>query len=145
MPVLLEVFREGMTAGDPYHDGIENALETSCKMDQIPDANRGQLFLPPADPLELFTTCLAHVQQVGQLENHNGIRVFHLTFKAHWLLHAIYNSRYYHPALGWCFMGEDGMKYCRRWHCSSAPGVKSHLVHKKTLDKITMALHHALP
>jgi hypothetical protein len=144
MPVLLEVFREGMTAGDPYHDGIENALETSCKMDQILDANRGQLFLPPADSLELFTTCLAHVQQVGQLKNHNGIRVFHLTFKAHWLLHAAYNSRYYHPALGWCFMGEDYMKYCRRWHCSSAPGVKSHLVHKKALDKITMALHHAL-
>ena len=97
MPVLLEVFREGMIAGDAYHEAIEIALETSCKMDQILDANRGQLFLPPADSLELFTTCLAHVQQVGQLKNHNGIRVFHQTFKAHWLLHAAYNARYYHP------------------------------------------------
>ena len=94
------------------------------------------MFLPPADSAELFTTCLAHVQQVGQLKNYNGMRVFHQTFKAHWLLHAAYNARYYHPSLGWCFMGEDYMKYCRRWLCSSTPGVKPHLVHKKLRVKL---------
>ena len=144
MPVLLEVFRAGMTAGDDYHEAIQIALETSCKMDQILDANRGQMFLPPADSDDLFTTCLAHVQQVGQLKNHNGMRVFHQTFKSHWLLHGAYNARYYHPSLGWCFMGEDYMKYCRRWLCSSAAGVKPHLVHKKALGKMILATHHAL-
>ena len=100
MQVLLEVFREGMSVGDPYHEAVKTALETSCRLDEIPDEHHGEYVMPPAAYNELFSTCLQHVQQMAELKNRGGIRVFHQTFKSHWLLHAAYNARYYHTALG---------------------------------------------
>ena len=40
--------------------------------------------------------------------------VFNLTSKIHFVLHSLFNARWLHPSLVWCYKGEDQMQRVAR-------------------------------
>ena len=90
--------------------------------------------------VEFRNLCLAHVRQQQALYQFDGRRLFNITFKHHWLVHAGHRATYQNPRMGWCFMGEDLMLKVRMMTHPCTFGTKGEVVHKKLLSRMIREL-----
>ena len=75
--------------------------------------------------------------------NYKGVKIFNVTFKHHWLLHAGHRAMFQNPRMGWCFQGEDLMLKVRTMTHPCTFGTKSEKVHKKLLGRMIRSLESA--
>ena len=140
-PALLWVFEQGMDPREPMHVTVRALLQASVDMEDILTRHPSSPCLPPVDADLLLDRTLTYCQLVSQLRNWNNLRLFRMTVKFHYLLHSAYLARYVNPRTIWCFRGEDYMSKVKRVIASCCRGNNLEDVSKKTLKKVTLAMH----
>ena len=143
-PALLSVWRSGMDVDDDDHQRVRIALETGVRLDTILDEHTGEWRLSPDAAQEFLQTALTHVQMTCSVANLHGMRLFNITLKTHYLIHAAYRGLHMNPRVGWCFMGEDYMKKMKALSGSCCRGVALDAVGLKQLKKYLVAMHFQL-
>ena len=116
-PALLHVFSAFMDRGNAQHRRMHLALRLSCKMEEIIREHKGCFTLGPEAAADLTKAARDFVQLNTALASHynqQGLKIFDVTIKFHYLVHAAHNSRYLSPGLSWCYAGEDMMQYMKK-------------------------------
>ena len=106
-----------MIADDPQHQQIQLALKLSARMEELILHNKDAMRFPDSVADEMVSAAKGYAQLNTALAYHynsEGRRLFDVTIKMHFLIHAAQNSRYLNPRLGWCYSGEDFMNKARQ-------------------------------
>jgi hypothetical protein len=146
-PVLYSVWNEQSDPNVENHRKMGLLLRLSIRLDDIVDNTAGLYKLPADDAAELVSTChtfLCVWRDVEELFLHHDYALFHMTVKAHFLMHSCLQSVYMHPRMVWCYSGEDLMGKVRPLIRSSSRGCKIWQVSNKVLRKYLLALHMTL-
>ena len=141
--ILRDLFWDWHDPTDIFHKAILNAFNSSCRLEEILTLYKSDFRFPPEVAEEFRNECWAHVRQVKELMNYKGVKIFNLTFKHHWLLHAGHRAMYQNPRMGWCFQGEDLMLKVRTMTHPCTFGTKGEKVHKKLLSRMIRSLEMA--
>ena len=145
LPAMLSVWNEGMVGPvSRMMQQVKYALEASVECDKILADHPDVPCLPPAAAKSLFDHAALYAQLHSQLNNWGGTRVFNVTQKWHYLLHAALDARYINPRFTWCFQGEDYMAKMRQLMSTCARGVPAKGVAKKGLSKWLRFQHYSL-
>ena len=134
--ILRDLFDDWHDSSDPYQVAILHALNSSARLEQILLEYKSDFKFPAPIAAEFKKLCLLHVRQQQALYQFGGHRVFNITFKHHWLVHAGHRALYQNPRMGWCFMGEDLMLKVRTVTHPCTFGTKGEVVHKKLLRRM---------
>ena len=76
------------------------ALNSSARIEEIFALYRDQFKFPAAVGLEFRDLCVTHVRQQQALKDFAWRRIFNVTFKPHWLVHAGQRSFFLNPRMG---------------------------------------------
>jgi len=100
------------------HEGpfLELNIQLDKTLDDYP-VSQGFFKLPEAAAEEFVETAMTMAQltkTVSQACKASGINAFSVTAKTHDLVHIAMLSKFIHPALTWCFGGEDYMRIVQR-------------------------------
>lgn len=130
---LTEVFRQAMNTHDPIHRLVYLGLTMLTKMEDIVATDAGYS-LSNESHKEFVSSAYSFLAILTKLGHHfhgNGPPMFHFTIKCHYLLHIAKSSKWIHPALSWCYSGEDFCKASslRCEHCALA-----HMFTPRTYD-----------
>ena len=132
--MLRDLFYEWHDPTDGFQKGVLCAFASSCRSEEILTLYRSDFKLPRPIAEEVRNLCWAHVRQTKELMNYSDRRIFNVTFKHHWLLHAGHRARFQNPRMGWCFQGEDLMLH------PCPLGTNGEIVHKKLLSRMIRSL-----
>ena len=138
--ILRDLFDKWHDESDPYHVGILRALNSSYRLEEILHLYKSDFKFPVEIGEEFCDLCLAHVRQQQALKDFKDRKLFNITFKHHWLVHAGHRAKYQNPRMGWCFMGEDLMLKVRTMTHPCTFGTKGEVVHKKLLSRMIREL-----
>ena len=116
------------------------ALNSSARIEEIFALYRDQFKFPAAVGLEFRDLCVTHVRQQQALKDFAWRRIFNVTFKPHWLVHAGHRSFFLNPRMGWCLQGEGLMLKVRTLTHPCTFGTQCELVHKKLLDRLILEI-----
>lgn len=118
-PALVELWEKYMSKSKS-HQKILMLLQKTSRMNDIisefPVAG-GYFKLPAHAAKELAETAFlvgALQKQLSQEYTAAGIKAFTFTPKTHMLQHVALLSKHIHPALTWCYQGEDMMRNAQR-------------------------------
>ena len=134
--ILRDIFDRWHVPGDPYQVAILSALDSSARLEEILSEYKSDFKFPVPIAAEFRKLCLKHVRQQQALYQFSGLRLFNITFKHHWLVHAGHRATWQNPRMGWCFMGEDLMLKVRTMTHPCTFGTKGEVVHKKVLSRM---------
>lgn len=145
VPALAHVWKLYMQAGNPQHESIACGLDMSSTIDQVLEANRNEWKLE-GDALGTFQRAVCiflHMQnELGYYYPlHEGLSLFNVTQKSHYLMHSALQAEYINPRLCWCFGGEDFMhasKQIAHQACQASPAA---LAGEKTVQQYCIGLH----
>ena len=130
-------FRARLRSDGTHASDGKGFVDLDDTLAQFPDS--------PALPLDVaerfLERTLTYCQLNSQLRNWNNLRVFKLTMKHHYLLHAAWLSKYINPRKTWCFRGEDYMSKIKRVIASCCKGNAVEAVSGKTVQKVCIAMH----
>ena len=118
-PVMLAVWQEFGKESE-WYDQLCLILELNIQLDKTLDdypVSQGFFKLPEAAAEEFVETAMTMAQltkTVSQACKASGINAFSVTAKTHDLVHIAMLSKFIHPALTWCFGGEDYMRIVQR-------------------------------
>lgn len=143
-PIVYTMWCEGMVAGDEAHVKIKLALQFSGEVDKMLDDHPRDYALPARVAQAFQLKTLQYVQLQAVLQNLNGLQVFSVTIKHHYLVHAAIRAGHLSPRVGWCFMGEDYMSKVKRLIASCLAGNAHEKVSMKVAQKLAHALHFVL-
>ena len=105
---LLHAFEELMDRDNQVHRWIRLGLRHSIAMDDILDGSQGSFKFSQADAAAFVDHTYNFLALLTALRTHYGPQpLFHITIKAHYLIHIAIMSKYINPRLGWCYTGED--------------------------------------
>ena len=114
--VLQEMWNHFMDQRDIQHKKIRFLLKNNAELDDILaeySVTDGHYRLPE-DGYQRFVTACFKVAQTTKALNEfyagQDIRVFNVTSKVHCMLHVALLAKYLHPAMVWCYKGEDYMR-----------------------------------
>ena len=144
---LLKYFLTVMDAEDTQHVQIKIGLESSIAMEQVLDDTRGLYKMPPDDAEKFEEHTLTYIAMMNSLEiafEDDGRKLFHRTIKGHYLLHVAALAKFFHPALGWCYSGEDMMQKVRTLVASTVKAVPYFMVCSRVLKKYAKGIFHRL-
>ena len=113
-------------------------------MEEILRENKGEFVLDGAASQELHERALSFVHvytAVAQAYNTQGLRLFNVTIKMHYLVHASAEAGFLNPGLLWTYSGEDMMQRVRHLAASCARGTPPWLIGAKFMAKYTQALN----
>ena len=133
--MLRDLFYEWHDPTDGFQKGVLCTFASSCRSEEILPLYRSDFKLPRPIVEEVRNLCWAHVRQTKELMNYSDRRIFNVTFKHHWLLHAGHRAMFQNPRMGWCFQGEDLMLKIREMTHPCTFGTKDEFVHKKLLSR----------
>ena len=111
--VLCEMWVHFMNKRNTRHKQIRFLLKSNVEMDNILaefPVGDGHYRLPEDGYKRFVTACFEVAQTTKALnEFYAGIeiKVFNVTAKVHCMLHVALLARWMHPALTWCYAGED--------------------------------------
>ena len=129
------------------HKEIRLVLRLTVRMNDIIDRNAGRFTLPAADANDFKKTteqyCMLY-SKIAKDYARQGMYLFPLTIKFHYMLHIAARSKFINPRLTWCFMGEDFMNHVRTLTAACVVGTGKELVSRKIVFRVSKALHHQL-
>ena len=114
--VLQEMWVHFMDKGDDQHKKIRFLLKNNIELDNILaefPVTDGHYRFPEAGYRRFVSACFKVAQTTKALNEFyagQDTRVFNVTSKAHCMLHVALLAKYLHPALVWCYKGEDYMR-----------------------------------
>ena len=126
------------------HLQIELALQASLTMDRIADAHStahtlgGDDLVQFREALQTFLVCFSAAVAHYEAE---GLKVFNLTIKAHFLAHLYYQVPWLHPRHSWCYSGEDFVQHLKWLTKVCTPGLSPKAIPLKVLVRYTLAMH----
>ena len=116
-------------------------LKFNVEIDQILNdfhPRYGFLSVPLQEAKHLYSRGMhmaqIHYQLVTFYKN-QGIKLFNLTSKTQFVLHSLFNARWLHPSLVWCYKGEDQMQRVAKLWKSCLEGSKHWQVAKRAVWK----------
>lgn len=125
---LLAVFEKYMDDTIEQHKHIHLAIKSACDMEELIDAHMREYRWAASVSAEykrLVNTFVQAVQALGHYFHNQGLFLFHMTIKFHYMLHISLLSEFVNPVSGWCFQGESMMqvvkKVCAASHRGSTP------------------------
>jgi hypothetical protein len=127
---LLALWGKFMSPGNIQHKQVRYLLQLNHQLANTLDAfspRYGFMAVPEPQATQLEKWVLAMAQIHSQLLESfeaQGVKVFNLTAKTHFVVHSIMLARHIHPALVWCFKGETTMHMVQRLWKSCLPGTK---------------------
>ena len=95
--ILRDLFYEWHDPTDGFQKGVLCAFASSCRSEEILPLYRSDFKLPRPIAEEVRNLCWAHVRQTKELMNYSDRKIFNVTFKHHWLLHAGHRARFQTP------------------------------------------------
>lgn len=106
---LAAVFLHFMSADDPIHRLVYLGLTLLCKLEDLIAAEESFAFTSPshAEFVDSTYSFLAVLTKLCHHFHDDSQQLFHFTIKCHYLLHIAFNTKWVHPALSWCYSGED--------------------------------------
>ena len=143
-PCLLESWRATMTEGDYQHRQIRLLLRTSCQIDlMIQDSNFNDYRWPREEHEQFYNLVMNYLKlqtSLAKFYGEQGLFLFDVTIKSHYLAHLALMSQYLNPRLAWTFTGEDLMHFIKILAQSCVRGNRMSRVSKKMLQKYRIAL-----
>lgn len=157
-PALLHVWSEVMDVGPMvghgvvaerrrYHRRVKMALSYSVAMDDIIDEHRLDYKLPLASAQRLEDSAFAFFALQAQLQRdatQQGLRLYDITIKNHYLAHIVVRAKDLNPRFAWCFSGEDLMKHIKIVLHSCCKGNKTYDATAKFVLKYRHGQHMVL-
>ena len=134
---LWVLWQDKMDSSNVQHRMIQILLQRNSQISDILEEFHprfGFLAVPMPQCEELYSkgTQMAHIHSClmtfYQSENE---KLFNLTTKTHFVMHSLYNARWVHPSLVWCFKGEDTMQRVAKLWKSCLDGCKHWQVAKR--------------
>ena len=116
-------------------------LKFNVEIDQILNdfhPRYGFLSVPLQEAKHLYSRGMQMAQihcQLMTFYKNQGIKLFNLTSKTHFVLHSLFNARWLHPSLVWCYKGEDQMQRVAKLWKSCLEGSKHWQVAKRAVWK----------
>ena len=144
---LKVVFDAHMDSANQQHRMVSLALKFSIWIEDILDANTGNITLPAEDHTRLVEATYAFLNLTVSLGNYyhpRGVLLFNYTIKFHYLLHIAIGSKRYNPRWAWCYSGEAFMQVMKKVVASCQSGTKAHLIGRKVLRKYADGLSFSL-
>ena len=138
---MLDLFTSQMDETNEQHCLIRLFLDLNhqlCELLEEFGPRYGFMALPEDHAQNAFMLGLQMAQTHAMLEAHfkdAGRKLFNMTSKTHFVLHALKLSGCVHPKLVWCFKGESTMHRLQTLWKSCLPGVKHFQVGKKAALK----------
>lgn len=129
------------------HVQISMLSKRSIDMDNLLFMNKDRPRLPAEDRAAFFkagTEYLVLFNALGQHNVNEGLRLFNVTIKAHYLFHCVLRSEFFNPRFGWCYGGEDYMKLSKRLMAACVQGNSKNSATKKSAIHYRVGLHLAL-
>ena len=147
IPALLSVFTYHMDRHNVQHKQVRLALQKLIQIEEILEIHQASTKVPHADADALVKLardfCLLN-SGLARFFHTDGIFLFNVTIKFHYLLHCMYFSRYLHPAKAWCYGGESLLKHVRRLILSNASGTRLHKINDKVMASYLRGLQISL-
>ena len=135
---LLLTWCEFMDSTSVVHKQIRLLLQCSARMeDLVYDRKKEYKFAPDAHA-DLMRNCENFLVLSSAVSNHfsgEGIKVFNIVPKHHFLWHCCFLAKYLSPRWSWCFSGEDYMQHMRRLGQSVLRGTPANMVSRKIAHK----------
>lgn len=144
---LLKVFMKYMGDND-IDRRIVLILQMACQMEDI-ITDHMHLYVWPSNIVDIYQKAVRVFVQCNQSLAHDfhgdGLYLFHMTIKYHYMIHIALRARDINPTLGWCFSGESMMKkvkdICSNSHRGSPPLVASVKSMQKYAFGLGLQLH----
>ena len=139
---LLRVWVAHMDNRHARHVQIRMALELSVEAEEILDAHPRDVRLPRVVGARMKECLLNYLILFNALGKYytsaegQGIQLFDVTVKAHYLAHIALMCVYINPRLGWCYAGEDMMQHAKRLFSACTRGTKPHKISGKFFSNI---------
>ena len=144
-PALGHAWRQHSDPSDEHHKAIRLLLKLSATLDRILHEHKEVDALPPSEAERFkqsaFNMLLLY-SQVNQHSSANGMRLFNITIKCHYLLHIALDARFLNPRQGWCYRGEDMMNKTKILAASCCKARSIFTVFQKMNKKYWFGLHH---
>lgn len=115
-PVLLAMWRHFMNKGNTIHKQIRFLLKKNIEIDSIVGefpVSEGYYCIPEDGYQRLVEASFQVAQTTKSLNEHynaEDTKAFTVTAKVHCILHVVLLAKWMHPALTWCYAGEDFMR-----------------------------------
>ena len=141
-PPLLAAFTELMDQDLQEHRWMRHAVNCSVKIEAILDDHRDAFVLPKAVAKKFEEYIFDGLTFLTKLRNHFGVetRLFHITIKAHYLMHIALQAHFINPRLAWCYGGEDFMGIFKKIIACSQRGTPMRQWSSRSMLKYAMGL-----
>ena len=140
---LLTIWERKMDPGFQQHRLIRFALKASVGLEDILDEHASDFRLMGEVASTFKDLCyqmVACVSALGQYYHPKNIWLFHVTIKAHYILHLGNSCGQLNPRLGWCYRGEDMMGKVKRLVQSCCRGSCPQRIVVKVMQKYMYGL-----
>lgn len=140
-PALLHALRSIVDRSIPIERHIFNLLEVSVRMETILDSCAECFKLPDNLSQEFIDNTFKYLAVNTLLRRHfDGIMLFHVTIKSHYLIHIAFSTQYWSPRLGWCYSGEDFVGRIKSLIAACHSGTPARLVVAKSLRRYCVGM-----
>lgn len=147
-PALLALWEAKMDFAVLRHRQIRLLLHMSCRLESLIDDNKGRFVFNEADANRFrelaFNMAQLNVQVSQEFAEAGEHKLFVVTSKMHFLLHAAMMARHINPGLVWCFKGESYMRVTQRMVRACCHGLNGPAAVKKQCFRYRHALHREL-
>ena len=138
---LWTLWKNKMNTENDHHRLIDFFLKFNVEVDTILNdfhPRYGFLAVPLQEATQLYSRGMQMAQihcQLMTFYKGQGIKLFNLTSKTHFVLHSLFNARWLHPSLVWCYKDEDQMQRVARLWKSCLDGSKHWQTAKRAVWK----------
>lgn len=141
---LAALWKHYMNDNILLHRQIHLLLRLNIQFEKLIDDFRDSYALPEHAANALTDCAFSMMQICTQCAEHfldDGIPLFDLTSKSHFVVHIAMLSRHVNPRLTWCFRGEDMMRKVQELLQSCVRGNHGALVFRKMISHYRLGLH----
>lgn len=146
-PALQAAWDARMDFQDLRHQQVRLLLQRGNRLEEILNEHPDAHALPgdvAADFLKVTHELLAIQTALNAHFVSQGLQLFHITVKAHYLLHCAMLAGVVNPRMSWCYCGEDFMQKMRTLVGSCCKGSQPSQIIVKVAVKYRRAMHQQL-
>ena len=129
------------------HLQVQLALQASVRLDEIADGH-SEAHTLVGNELHDFRSALSQLllcfNAIVKHYEDEGLKVFNLTIKCHFMAHLESQVQWLHPRHSWCYSGVDFARHLRDLTKICTPGLGPMAVPTKVLSRYTLAMHTAM-
>ncbi len=122
---------------------IRLGLKFATRLDTLLDEHKDEIALPSAAAQEFVQASYAFLGLLTALGHHfhpDGILLFHVTIKAHYIAHIAEMTRYISPRLTWCYTSKDFINKVKKLAQATHKGTPPALVVPKVMRQYCQGL-----